>query len=90
MKRFTFKGVLDNFRQSVSQPTKAEQSELVETLKADHCQLARVSDDEINHHRLISPSPSISCHIIDLYPSSSFLPSLPPSLPPSLHPFLYL
>jgi hypothetical protein len=43
MKRFTFKGVLDNFRQSVSQPTKSEQPELVETLKTEHCQLARVS-----------------------------------------------
>lgn len=43
MKRFTFKGVLDNFRQSVSQPTKSEQPELIETLKTEHCQLARVS-----------------------------------------------
>ncbi len=43
MKRFTFKGVLENFRQSVSQPTKSEQPDLIETLKSEHCQLARVS-----------------------------------------------
>ena len=43
MKRFTFKGVLENFRQSVSQPTKSEQPEFVETLRSEHCQLARVS-----------------------------------------------
>ncbi|EFX88611.1 hypothetical protein DAPPUDRAFT_41708 [Daphnia pulex] len=49
MKRFTFKGVLDNFRQSVSQPTKSEQPELVETLKTEHCQLARTARHGFPH-----------------------------------------
>jgi len=42
MKKFTFKGVLDGFRSSVSQPSKSE-PEWIETLKAEHLQLARVS-----------------------------------------------
>ncbi|XP_045025872.1 LOW QUALITY PROTEIN: syntaxin-binding protein 5 [Daphnia magna] len=49
MKRFTFKGVLDNFRQSVSQPTKSEQPELIETLKTEHCQLARTARHGFPH-----------------------------------------
>lgn len=42
MKKFTFKGVLDNFRNSVAQPPRAEQ-EIQETLKVDHFQVKRVS-----------------------------------------------
>lgn len=41
MKKFTFKGVLDNLRSSVSQQPRNEQ-EIVEALKPDHFQVAKV------------------------------------------------
>ncbi|XP_047102201.1 syntaxin-binding protein 5 isoform X3 [Schistocerca piceifrons] len=40
MKKFTFKGVLDGFRSSVSQQTRADQ-EIVETLRPDNFQVAK-------------------------------------------------
>ncbi|XP_057661872.1 syntaxin-binding protein 5 isoform X5 [Diorhabda carinulata] len=40
MKKFTFKGVLDNFRNSVAQPSRQDQ-EIQETLKSDHFQIKR-------------------------------------------------
>lgn len=43
MKKFTFKGVLDNFRTSVAQPTRPDQ-EIQETLKSDNFQVKRVSN----------------------------------------------
>lgn len=42
MKKFTFKGVLDNFRNSVAQPSRPDQ-EIQETLKVEHFQVKRVS-----------------------------------------------
>lgn len=42
MKKFTFKGVLDGFRQTVQQQAKVEQ-EIPETLRAEHFQLRKVS-----------------------------------------------
>lgn len=42
MKKFTFKGVLDNFRNSVAQPARPDQ-EIQETLKVEHFQVKRVS-----------------------------------------------
>lgn len=41
MKKFTFKGVLDGFRSSVSQQARADQ-EIVETLRPDNFQVAKV------------------------------------------------
>lgn len=41
MKKFTFKGVLDGFRSSVAQQTRADQ-EIVETLRPDNFQVAKV------------------------------------------------
>nr|CAI5845364.1 unnamed protein product [Callosobruchus analis] len=47
MKKFTIKGVLDNFRNSVAQPQTASSrlcdQEVQETLKTDHFQVKRVS-----------------------------------------------
>ncbi|KAE8745863.1 hypothetical protein FOCC_FOCC007382 [Frankliniella occidentalis] len=45
MKKFTFKGVLDGFRSSVSQQARADQ-EIVETLRPDNFQVAKVGQDE--------------------------------------------
>lgn len=42
MKKFTFKGVLDGFRQTVQQQAKVE-AEIPETLRAEHFQLRKVS-----------------------------------------------
>lgn len=42
MKKFTFKGVLDGFRQTVQQQQKPEQ-EILETLRAEHFQLRKVN-----------------------------------------------
>lgn len=42
MKKFTFKGVLDNFRNSVAQPSRPDQ-EIQETLRVEHFQVKRVS-----------------------------------------------
>lgn len=42
MKKFTFKGVLDNFRTSVAQQSKPDQ-EIQETLRPEHFQVKRVS-----------------------------------------------
>lgn len=42
MKKFTFKGVLDNFRTSVAQPTRSDQ-EIQETLRPENFQVKRVS-----------------------------------------------
>lgn len=42
MKKFTFKGVLDNFRTSVAQPSRADQ-EIQETLRPENFQVKRVS-----------------------------------------------
>lgn len=41
MKKFTFKGVLDGFRQTVQQQSKVEQ-EIPETLRSEHFQLRKV------------------------------------------------
>lgn len=41
MKKFTFKGVLDNFRTSVAQPSRADQ-EIQETLRPENFQVKRV------------------------------------------------
>lgn len=41
MKKFTFKGVLDGFRQTVQQQAKVEQ-EIPETLRPEHFQLRKV------------------------------------------------
>lgn len=41
MKKFTFKGVLDGFRSSVSQQPRPDQ-EIVETLRPEHFQVAKV------------------------------------------------
>lgn len=43
MKKFTFKGVLDNFRTSVAQPTRPDQ-EIQETLRPENFQVKRVSN----------------------------------------------
>jgi hypothetical protein len=40
MKKFTFKGVLDNFRTSVAQPARADQ-EIQETLRPENFQVKR-------------------------------------------------
>lgn len=42
MKKFTFKGVLDNFRTSVAQPTRPDQ-EIQESLRPENFQVKRVS-----------------------------------------------
>lgn len=42
MKKFTFKGVLDNFRTSVAQPSRPDQ-EIQETLRPENFQIKRVS-----------------------------------------------
>lgn len=42
MKKFTFKGVLDNFRNSVAQPSCKPDQEIQETLRTDHFQVKRV------------------------------------------------
>lgn len=44
MKKFTFKGVLEGFRQTVQQQAKVEQ-EIPETLRAEHFQLRKVREE---------------------------------------------
>jgi len=43
MKKFTFKGVLDGFRQSVQPQATRQEQEIQEQLKADHFTLKKVS-----------------------------------------------
>lgn len=43
MKKFTFKGVLDNFRTSVAQPSRPDQ-EIQEALRPENFQVKRVSE----------------------------------------------
>lgn len=43
MRKITFKGVLDNFRNSVAQPSSRPDQEIQETLRAEHFQVKRVS-----------------------------------------------
>lgn len=51
MKKFTFKGVLDGIRSSVAPQIKPDQ-EIVETLRSDNFQVAKVSARyDIYHHR---------------------------------------
>ena len=47
MKKFTFKGVLDGFRSSVSQQARADQ-EIVETLRPDNFQVAKVGQNSLD------------------------------------------
>lgn len=42
MKKFTFKGVLDGFRTSVANQQARTDQEIVETLRPDHFQVAKV------------------------------------------------
>lgn len=57
MKKFTFKGVLDGIRSSVAPQIKPDQ-EIVETLRSDHFQVAKVvkpfsRDDNDNNNTVI-------------------------------------
>lgn len=45
MKKFTFKGVLDGFRNSVANQQARVDQEIVETLRPDNFQVAKVSFD---------------------------------------------
>lgn len=75
MKKFTFKGVLDNFRTSVAQPARNDQ-ETQETLRPENFQVKRVSlfypETEISYfvycemfistaHFYVAVRPSLTC-----------------------------
>lgn len=68
MKKFTFKGVLDGFRSSVSQQARADQ-EIVETLRPDNFQVAKVGQ--------ISWQPPVTGRDVDFGFSANFpVPSM--------------
>lgn len=48
MKKFTFKGVLDGFRQSVQPQVYRQEQEIPEHLKAEHFSLKRVNKNTVN------------------------------------------
>lgn len=57
MKKFTFKGVLDGFRQQVQPQMVKPEQEIPETLRPEHFQLKKVSAQHTLKH--ISPFSSI-------------------------------
>ncbi|VEN50218.1 unnamed protein product [Callosobruchus maculatus] len=57
MKKFTIKGVLDNFRNSVAQPQSASSrlcdQDVQETLKTDHFQVKRTNQIPPSDHWIV-------------------------------------
>lgn len=72
MKKFTFKGVLDNFRTSVAQPTRPDQ-EIQETLRAENFQVKRVSDFVLKffqfftNFRNVYFHPTVYCLLLQIF-----------------------